>query len=39
MEEAGVAAVAIEIVWDPAWNRGMITDEGRATLKKYGVAA
>ncbi len=39
MKEAGVAGVTVDVVWDPAWNRGMITDEGRATLKKYGVAA
>ena len=39
LEEAGVRAVAIEVVWDPPWNRGMITEEGRAALKKYGVAA
>lgn len=39
MKEAGVEAVTIDIVWDPAWNRSMITDEGRVTLKQYGVAA
>lgn len=37
--QEGVAEVDIEVVWDPPWNRGMITDEGRATLRKYGVAA
>jgi len=39
LEEAGVGAVEIEIVWDPPWTRGMITDEGRATLRTYGVAS
>lgn len=39
LEEEGVRDVAIEVVWDPPWTRGMITEEGRATLKKYGVAA
>lgn len=39
LEEEGVAAVEIEIVWDPPWTRGMITDEGRATLRTYGVAS
>ena len=39
LEEEGVEDVAIEVVWDPPWTRAMITDEGRATLKKYGVAA
>ena len=39
LEEAGVREVVIEVVWDPPWTRGMITEEGRATLKKFGVAA
>lgn len=39
LEEEGVREVAIEVVWDPPWTRGMITEEGRATLRKYGVAA
>lgn len=39
LEVAGVEDVAIEVVWDPPWTRAMITEEGRATLKKYGVAA
>ena len=38
-EEDDVTGVSIDVVWDPPWNRGMITEEGRATLKKYGVAA
>ncbi|MEJ2501740.1 MAG: metal-sulfur cluster assembly factor [Gemmatimonadota bacterium] len=37
--EDGVGDVAIDVVWDPPWNRGMITDEGRALLRKFGVAA
>ena len=39
LEEEGVEDVAIDVVWDPPWTRAMITEEGRATLKKYGVAA
>ena len=39
LREPGIARVEIEVVWSPAWNRGMLTDEGRATLRKYGVAA
>lgn len=39
LEEAGVGEVEIEIVWDPPWTRGMITDEGKAKLRRYGVAA
>ena len=37
--EPGVEAVEIEVVWSPAWHRGMLTDEGKATLRRYGVAA
>lgn len=39
MEEEDVRAVEIEVVWDPPWTRDMITEEGRATLRRYGVAA
>lgn len=38
-KEPAVHAVEIDIVWDPPWTRGMITEEGRATLRKYGVAS
>jgi metal-sulfur cluster biosynthetic enzyme len=37
--EAGVTDVDIAVVWDPPWTRSMITEEGRATLRKYGVAS
>lgn len=39
MQEPGVRHVAIDVVWDPPWTRAMLTDEGKATLRKYGVAA
>lgn len=39
LAEEEVGEVAIEIVWDPPWSRAMITDEGRATLRTYGVAS
>jgi phenylacetate-CoA oxygenase PaaJ subunit len=39
MQEEGVRDVEIDVVWDPPWTRAMLTDEGRATLRKYGVAA
>jgi metal-sulfur cluster biosynthetic enzyme len=39
LAQDGVEAVEVDVVWDPPWNRGMITEEGRATLRKYGVAA
>jgi metal-sulfur cluster biosynthetic enzyme len=37
--EPGVAEVVIDVVWDPPWSRTMLTDEGRTTLRRYGVAA
>lgn len=39
LAEPAVRSVSVEVVWDPPWNRAMITDEGRAKLRKYGVAA
>ncbi len=39
LRQAGVERVVVEVVWDPPWTRGMITEEGRATLRRYGVAA
>ena len=39
LAEPGITAVEIDVVWSPAWNRGMLTDEGKVTLRKYGVAA
>lgn len=39
LEEERVRGVTIDVVWDPPWTREMITEEGRATLKRYGVAA
>ena len=39
LAEDGVSSVEIDVVWSPAWNRSMLTDEGKVTLRKYGVAA
>ena len=39
LAEEGVEAVEIDVVWSPAWNRSMLTDEGKLVLRKYGVAA
>jgi metal-sulfur cluster biosynthetic enzyme len=39
LEEEGVGAVTIEVVWDPPWTRAMLTEEGKVTLRRYGVAA
>lgn len=39
LREPGVAEVEIRVVWDPPWTRDRMTEEGRAILRKYGVAA
>jgi metal-sulfur cluster biosynthetic enzyme len=38
MKEAGVERVEVREVWDPAWNKGRITPEGREALRRFGVA-
>jgi metal-sulfur cluster biosynthetic enzyme len=37
--EADVAEVRIRDVWDPPWTVDRLTPEGRAALKRFGVAA
>ncbi len=34
----GVAAVAVEVVFDPPWSSDRITPSGRARLQAYGIA-
>jgi len=39
LAEPDIEEVAIDIVWDPPWTRGMLTEEGKVVLRKFGVAA
>ncbi len=39
LEEPGVGAVRIEVVWDPPWTTARITERGRDILRAAGVAA
>ncbi len=39
LEEPGVERVEIRQVWDPPWTRERMTEEGRAALRRCGVAA
>jgi phenylacetate-CoA oxygenase PaaJ subunit len=39
LQEAGVCEVRINEVWDPPWTRERMTEEGRAALRRFGVAA
>lgn len=36
--ESWIDEVEVEEVWDPPWTRDRISDEGRARLKRLGVA-
>lgn len=39
LQEPGVRHVEISEVWDPPWTSARMTDEGRAILRSFGVAA
>jgi phenylacetate-CoA oxygenase PaaJ subunit len=39
LKEPGVERVEIRVVWDPPWTADRMTEEGRAALRRFGVAA
>lgn len=39
LREEGVREVEIREVWDPPWSRARMSEDGRATLRRLGVAA
>ena len=39
LQEADVEDVRINEVWDPPWTAARMTEEGRAVLRRFGVAA
>ena len=39
LQERDVKEVLINDVWDPPWTRERMTEEGRAVLRRFGVAA
>ncbi len=39
LRETGVSAVIVTDVWQPAWTPARMTEEGRAMLRRCGVAA
>lgn len=39
LQERGVTAVDMEIVWDPPWTRNRLTPKGAAKLRAWGIAA
>ena len=39
LREPGVAAVNIEIVWDPVWTKARLSEEGIDIMRTWGVSA
>jgi metal-sulfur cluster biosynthetic enzyme len=37
LQEPGVEQVDIEVVWDPPWTPARLTEEGRDTLRMWGI--
>ncbi|PZR84909.1 MAG: benzoyl-CoA oxygenase [Candidatus Nephthysia bennettiae] len=38
LREPGIERVDIELVWDPPWTSSRLSDEGRDTLRAWGLA-
>ncbi len=34
----GVSSVKVNVVWNPPWTKGRLSDQGREILQSYGVA-
>ena len=39
LEEDEVAAVRIEVVWDPVWTKNRIREDARARMRSLGIVA
>jgi metal-sulfur cluster biosynthetic enzyme len=39
LEEDDVAAVRIEVVWDPVWTKNRIREDARARMRSLGIVA
>jgi len=37
LQEPGVEQIKIEVVWDPPWTPARMTEEGRDTLRMWGI--
>src|SRR5688572_14304282 len=37
LKEPGIAAVQMEIVWDPPWTKNRLTEKGRERLQRLGM--
>lgn len=38
LQEPGITAVQMEIVWDPPWTKNRLTQKGRERLQRLGMA-
>ena len=38
LREPGVAAVELDVVWDPVWSRKRLSDQARRTMRALGIA-
>jgi metal-sulfur cluster biosynthetic enzyme len=38
LQEPEIAAVEIEVVWDPVWSRKRLSDSAKATMRELGIA-
>ena len=38
LREPGVREVAVEVVWEPAWNKERLSDEARMQLRSWGIS-
>ena len=39
LQEPGVRAVNIEIVWDPVWTKARLSEEGIEIMRTWGISA
>jgi phenylacetate-CoA oxygenase PaaJ subunit len=39
LREPGVREVRIEIVWDPAWSKARLSEDGIDTMRTWGIAS
>ncbi len=37
LQESGIERVEIEVVWEPAWTPARLSEEGRDTLRMWGI--
>jgi metal-sulfur cluster biosynthetic enzyme len=37
LQEPGISAVQMEIVWDPPWTKNRLTEKGRERLQRWGM--